>query len=413
MTSLIGMLIADSICCYVASNYKIDSSELDSSIIVKAYSALCHDDIWRESDDSAVIAMFIKSKSIKDDKWLRYEQDTLTKYCRSYGFNRLWIVKPEASSCGENISIKKGLLETLQEAQKRSFKCIIQRYIEKPLLVRTNKKFDIRQWVLVTSIDPFIIFYGFSECYLRLSSEIFSLDDADLSNRKVHLCNHAVQKQNLNSDEDIECSSQHEEGYFDTMMTIDQFDCELRTKLQTDETASPYRQILLPKVKEVCIKSIISVRDKLQKVGDSYEWLGLDLMITEDLDVYLIEVNVSPDISRSTPITERLVEAATHDLFTLIIDEQAAKIETCLDLSLVPRLSDYTEVDGRAQQNSSCPRWECWYAEKPSTSSLQFSRAKKDRAVLSRKVMCAKDIVFENIIELLQKNMDDSDEDEI
>lgn len=48
-------------------------------------------------------------------------------------------------------------------------------------------------------------------------------------------------------------------------------------------------------------------------------------MLTEELDVLLLEVNVSPDISKSTVITGRIVEAAVEDLFRLIIDEKAIR----------------------------------------------------------------------------------------
>jgi hypothetical protein len=52
-------------------------------------------------------------------------------------------------------------------------------------------------------------------------------------------------------------------------------------------------------------------------------------MVTEapSLEVLLLEVNVSPDISKSTPITARLVEAAVDDLFRLIIDEEKSTRE--------------------------------------------------------------------------------------
>jgi len=48
---------------------------------------------------------------------------------------------------------------------------VIQKYIEKPLLIN-NRKFDMRVWVLLTAtFDVYI----FPEGYLRLSSENYDL----------------------------------------------------------------------------------------------------------------------------------------------------------------------------------------------------------------------------------------------
>ena len=56
---------------------------------------------------------------------------------------------------------------------------IVQKYIEKPLLLNINnevRKFDIRQWVLVTSYDPLEI-YIFEDFYLRICGSKYDLND--------------------------------------------------------------------------------------------------------------------------------------------------------------------------------------------------------------------------------------------
>ena len=47
--------------------------------------------------------------------------------------------------------------------------------------------------MLVTSTVPLVV-WGFSECYLRFSSQVFSLEADALADRMVHLCNYSVQK---------------------------------------------------------------------------------------------------------------------------------------------------------------------------------------------------------------------------
>ena len=71
----------------------------------------------------------------------------------------------------------------------RSTTFVIQKYIEKPLLIN-NRKFDIRVWVLLTQE---LKVYFFKEGYLRTSSEAFSLSEEDITKQFVHLTNNAVQ----------------------------------------------------------------------------------------------------------------------------------------------------------------------------------------------------------------------------
>lgn len=59
---------------------------------------------------------------------------------------------------------------------------------EMPLIIYKTK-FDIRQWFLITSVQPLTVWI-YRESYLRFSSQIFSLDNFHES---LHLTNHAVQ----------------------------------------------------------------------------------------------------------------------------------------------------------------------------------------------------------------------------
>lgn len=57
-----------------------------------------------------------------------------------------------------------------------------------------HRKFDIRQWVLVTSSSPMTAwFYG--ECYLRFCAEDYSL--TDLTNVFSHLSNNCIARKSL------------------------------------------------------------------------------------------------------------------------------------------------------------------------------------------------------------------------
>ena len=68
---------------------------------------------------------------------------------------------------------------------------IIQRYIDKPLLIH-KRKFDIRCFALVTSVNGVLQAYFYADGYLRTASREY--DTAKLADKFIHLTNDAVQK---------------------------------------------------------------------------------------------------------------------------------------------------------------------------------------------------------------------------
>ena len=66
---------------------------------------------------------------------------------------------------------------------------IIQKYIDRPLLF-AGRKFDIRIFAVLSSINGNIKGYLYNDGYLRTSCKEFSLDN--LSQRYVHLTNDAI-----------------------------------------------------------------------------------------------------------------------------------------------------------------------------------------------------------------------------
>lgn len=280
----------------------------------------------------------------------------------------IWIIKPIGLSCGKDIKVAKGVLNTINYAKEFDYKCIVQKYIEKPLLVRNSRKFDIRQWVLISSLDPLIV-YGFSECYLRLSSKEYSIsNDNALADPLVHLCNHAIQKLNIN-----DCNDENEFFLCDTMMTQKEFEKEL-TAFSTSETSNPFKDIIFSQIKDIVINTIQCIKPKLQNFGHGFEWLGYDLMIDEALRVNLIEVNTSPDISPSTIVTKRLVEAASKDTIDLLLFEYKNR-QCLLEKETIPRFRGYSNDRSLTNEcdSSQAPQWNLWYLDESFYTSLSDS----------------------------------------
>jgi len=66
----------------------------------------------------------------------------------------------------------------------------VQRYIENPALYK-NRKFDIRCFAIITSINSFRKGFVYDDGYLRTSGREFDLKNF---NKIIHLTNDAVQK---------------------------------------------------------------------------------------------------------------------------------------------------------------------------------------------------------------------------
>ena len=95
----------------------------------------------------------------------------------------------EAIASNENLENGISNLNNLPNLVK-SKTFVIQKYIERPLLIR-DRKFDVRVWVLVN--QEMKVFF-FKEGYIRTSSYPYSISTEAISQKNVHLTNNAVQK---------------------------------------------------------------------------------------------------------------------------------------------------------------------------------------------------------------------------
>jgi hypothetical protein len=70
---------------------------------------------------------------------------------------------------------------------------IVQRYIDRPLLIN-KRKFDIRVYAMLVCNNGITRGYFYEEGYIRTSSKEYSTSINKLKNKFVHLTNDAIQK---------------------------------------------------------------------------------------------------------------------------------------------------------------------------------------------------------------------------
>lgn len=232
----------------------------------------------------------------------------------------MWIVKPAAKSRGRGIMTFSDLNKLLSyvdygKGSAGSALWIVQKYMERPLTI-ARRKFDLRQWVLVTAWNPLQIYF-YNECYARFGVEEYDTSDASLENSFVHLVNNSIGKESENFNRIITAENGAAiEGY---MMSFEQFTDYCKFASGRDMMA----ERIYPRMKEIVKWSLMCAVDAIEHRKNSWELYGFDFMIDEDYNAWLIEINSSPACDYSTKVTERYVQKALVELLTVVLDTRA------------------------------------------------------------------------------------------
>ena len=223
---------------------------------------------------------------------------------------KTFIVKPDWSSQGKGI-----ILTKTKEGINPKSNYVIQEYIENPFLV-DNLKFDIRLYVMVTSVDPLRV-YLYKEGMVRFATvEYEPPNEENINNDYIHLTNYAINKNNSNFtfNED-----NNDKGH---KRTLKLFWKSLKDSgIETD--------IIQKEIKDIIIKTFLWVQPQLAHEYKSwisedidgsnwFEILGFDIMLDENLDPLLLEVNHAPSFATESNLDLNLKTKLMQDSFRLL-----------------------------------------------------------------------------------------------
>jgi len=223
----------------------------------------------------------------------------------------LWIMKPSTMSGGNGIQIIQKNFKLAGGAPKKGV--LVSDYISNPHLIN-NLKYDLRIYVLVSSMDPLKI-YLHEEGIVKFATKEYSNDIESINDKFIHLTNYSVNKESPDYKPNVNIS---EEAFAHKW--------SLRKLRKAYEQLGISYEKLIKEIKEMVIKTFISAEPHVfEGSGRSYnvqkkcfELFGLDILIDSELKPWLIEVNTFPSFNTDSPIDSMVKSTVLCDTLNLV-----------------------------------------------------------------------------------------------
>jgi hypothetical protein len=219
----------------------------------------------------------------------------------------LWLVKPVASSRGRGIR----LLTDMESLPKKN-KYIVTHYVYNPHLIN-GKKYDLRLYLLVTGYTPLKV-YLFDNGLARFCSEKYDLDPEKMQDKYIHLTNYSINKTSENFEQNDSVDQEFGDKW--TLHTL---------KNHFEKNGLNFNKVW-EKIKDIIVKVVISVTDLAIPLikqfelssGNLFELYGVDILLDETLEPWLMEVNLNPSLNCDSQLDLKVKSHVLTDIFNII-----------------------------------------------------------------------------------------------
>lgn len=227
--------------------------------------------------------------------------------------NKSYIIKPDDGACGVGIFITRK-----PASVPAKLACVAQRYLNKPLLI-DNRKFDLRLYVLITSMTPLRV-YLFPEGLARFATEEYEpVTSSNMGKRFMHLTNYSVNRSH--KDFETDDSADAATGSKRSLAAVRAWLAENGYDVHNIWT----------EIEKVIVKTLLAVEPYVSHtyrtciasnhdcVGFScFDLLGFDVMLDHKAKPWIIEVNEMPSFETAAAIDLSTKTAVLYEALRLI-----------------------------------------------------------------------------------------------
>ena len=287
------------------------------------------------NDYSSLIAYWNSDESILKNHCSTKQKSSSEQCCNDDDVPpKMFICKPPASARGQGIDIVSNVeeLHTLMSQQnsntnssninasngnnlrKPKVSMVVQEYISNPCLLHNDAKFDLRVYVLITSILPLRV-YVYDEGLVRFAANRYSNSVNDIKNQFIHLTNYSVNKNCVEYVPNSNVDGQ--DGHKWTLKTLWKH-LSMTRNLDVDQI---WKQII-----DLIIKTVISaesnilslLKQNLKNRRSCFELLGFDIILDENLKLWLLEVNITPSLRADSVLDFSVKNQLVRDILNTL-----------------------------------------------------------------------------------------------
>jgi hypothetical protein len=259
-----------------------------------------------------------------------YEQISMSDEMRRADARYLRNAQGNGDAKNQGIRISRSVdleavLQCMWERHQTSHRCdsiprhgIVQRYVSNPLLVH-GYKFDLRLYVVVTSYCPLRV-YLYDEGLVRLSTKKYSSKMKTARLREMHLTNYSIQKNSSAYVQNLDNSTLPSGVDAHRCGEPSSFKWSLHELEAYFNSQGIDYDAVFCRVRDLIVKSMIAVEANMEARSNcaNFELYGFDVLIDNSLKPWLLEVNIMPSLSASSPLDKRVKTMLMCDTFTLI-----------------------------------------------------------------------------------------------